>query len=164
MAESESGTKTKVMNFVPRGIRNNNPLNIRKNGIKWKGQVNHKDAFCVFMEPKWGWRAALIIICRSYRKRGLTTVWKVIHSWAPPEENETEYYSKFVAFRSDVGLDTPLPSIYNNPGLYFKLLKNMAIMENGEKHVTMEVLDALKGAIKAYLEEFPENNKITNNK
>ena len=152
------------MNFVPRGIRNNNPLNIRKNGIKWKGQVNHKDAFCVFMEPKWGWRAALIIICRSYRKRGLTTVWKVIHSWAPPEENETEYYSKFVAFRSDVGLDTPLPSIYNNPGLYFKLLKNMAIMENGEKHVTMEVLDALKGAIKAYLEEFPENNKITNNK
>ena len=124
MAENQSGTKAKVLNYVPRGIRNNNPLNIRKNGIKWRGQVKHKDAFCVFLEPKWGWRAALIIICRSYRKRGLTTVWKIIHSWAPPEENETEYYSKFVAFRSDVGLDTPLPLLWQysqakHPAIFF---------------------------------------------
>jgi hypothetical protein len=164
MAENQSGTKAKALNYVPRGIRNNNPLNIRKNGIKWKGQVENKDAFCVFLEHQWGWRAALIIICRTYRKRGLTTVWKIIHSWAPPSENKTDFYAKFVAFRSDVGLDTPLPSIYNNPDLYFKLLKNMAIMENGEKYVTVVVLNALKHAIEAYLEEFPENNKITNNK
>lgn len=164
MAESQSGKEPKVLNYVPRGIRNNNPLNIRKNGIKWKGQVNYKDAFCVFLEPKWGWRAALIIICRSYRKRGLTTVWKIIHSWAPPSENKTDFYAKFVAFRSDVGLDTPLPSIYKNPDLYFKLLKSMAMMENGEKYVTTEVLDALKVAIVSYIDEFPENNKITNNK
>lgn len=161
MGENNSESKTKKLRYIPIAVRNNNPLNIIKTNIKWKGQVKHPSKFCVFMEPKWGWRAALIIICRTYRKGGLTTVWKIINSWAPPTENKTESYAKFVAFGSHVGLDTPLPSIYINPDLYIKILTNMAIVESGSEYVGANEVICLKESIDAFLKEFPENNKIT---
>lgn len=159
MAESESESKGKQVGRIPIGIRNNNPLNIVRNGIKWKGQIKHPSKFCVFMEPKYGWRAALIIICRSYRKRGLTTVWKIINSWAPPSENKTWAYAKFVAEGCGVGLNSPLPSIYYMPTLYFDMLRSMAIIESGYEYIDDELVKSLNESIDAFLKEFPKSNK-----
>ena len=77
---------------LPRGIRNNNPLNIRL-GDNWQGlrqEQTDKD-FCQFVSMEYGLRAAFIIIF-NYLKKRIDTPDKIIKRWAPPSENDTEAY------------------------------------------------------------------------
>lgn len=82
----------------PRGIRNNNPLNIRK-GNNWKGEVpNQTDgAFEQFVSMQMGVRAGFKIL-KNYmtgyggRVKALTNVHDIIHRWAPPSENNCKAY------------------------------------------------------------------------
>mgnify|MGYP003500116271 FL=1 len=84
--------------ITPRGIRNNNPLNIRK-GNDWKGECSEqKDkAFEEFTSMEFGIRAGFIIL-RKYITgyNGLTqkfnTIEKMISRWAPAIENNTAAY------------------------------------------------------------------------
>lgn len=48
------------MTTTPRGIRNCNPLNIRRSAAKWKGLCAQQNdaSFCQFESMEWGWRAA----------------------------------------------------------------------------------------------------------
>lgn len=81
-----------------RGIRNNNPANIRR-GCKWKGLIRQqKDReFCQFVTMKWGVRALLITLRTYVVKHHLHTVREIITRWAPPSDgNNTEAYIKFV--------------------------------------------------------------------
>lgn len=82
----------------PRGIRNNNPLNIRK-GNNWKGEVKNQTdrAFEQFVSMQYGIRAGFIIL-KKYMTgyNGLTqkfnTIEKMISRWAPTSENNTRAY------------------------------------------------------------------------
>lgn len=82
----------------PRGIRNNNPLNIRK-GNNWQGEVtNPTDGeFEQFVSMQWGVRAGFKIL-KNYmtgyggRVKALTNVHDIIHRWAPPSENNCRAY------------------------------------------------------------------------
>lgn len=84
--------------IVPRGIRNNNPLNIRV-GNNWRGEktVKHDRAFEEFTSMEFGVRAGFIIL-RKYMTgyNGLTrkfnTIDLIIRRWAPASENNTESY------------------------------------------------------------------------
>ena len=54
---------------IPRGIRNNNPLNIRRTGKdQWKGlsKTQSDRSFCQFETLEWGWRAAFYLLTRTY--------------------------------------------------------------------------------------------------
>ena len=65
---------------ISRGLRNNNPLNIRRNKTKWKGlaEKQNDSAFFCFSDIAWGYRAAFITL-RNYRKRhGIKTPGKVV--------------------------------------------------------------------------------------
>lgn len=86
----------------PRGIRNCNPLNIERNNIRWQGMMpNSGDKrFCRFIQPRYGWRAAFIILMKAYKERGWDTVEKVIEHWAPSCENDTEAYIQVVCRRT----------------------------------------------------------------
>lgn len=87
---------------LPRGIRNNNPLNIRK-GNNWQGEVaNQTDgAFEQFVSMQWGIRAGFKIL-KNYmtgyggRVKALTNVHDIIHRWAPPSENNCRAYIESV--------------------------------------------------------------------
>ena len=84
--------------MIPRGIRNNNPLNIRR-GSNWLGlSKNQNDpSFCQFDSMTYGLRAGLIII-RTYMQRyRLNTIHGIVSRWAPPKENDTNAYVKSVA-------------------------------------------------------------------
>lgn len=84
--------------MIPRGIRNNNPLNIRR-GTNWIGLSKHQTdpAFCQFDSITYGLRAGLIII-RTYMQRySLNTIHGIVSRWAPPSENDTDAYVKSVA-------------------------------------------------------------------
>ena len=83
---------------LPRGIRNNNPLNIRK-GNNWKGEVakSSDGEFEQFVSMQWGIRAGFKIL-KNYmsgyggRVKALTNVHDIIHRWAPPSENNCRAY------------------------------------------------------------------------
>lgn len=88
---------------LPRGIRNNNPLNIRK-GNNWQGEVNVSTdkEFEQFISMEFGIRAGMKIL-RNYmtghdgKYEPKDTIDKIIRRWAPPIENATEAYILFVA-------------------------------------------------------------------
>jgi hypothetical protein len=78
---------------LPRGIRSNNPGNIRV-GDPWQGlmprdQMNdaqkREKEFCVFSEPKWGIRALCRLLIAYKDKHKLDTVRGIITRWAPPK-------------------------------------------------------------------------------
>lgn len=83
---------------LPRGIRNNNPLNIRK-GNNWQGEVaNPTDKeFEQFVSMQMGIRAGFKIL-KNYmtgyggRTKALTNIHDIIHRWAPPSENNCKAY------------------------------------------------------------------------
>lgn len=82
----------------PRGIRNNNPGNIRRNAIHWEGMKAKQtdDSYIQFTDPRYGFRA-MVRILRNYQRRGLDTLRKIITTWAPPHENNTQAYVTAVA-------------------------------------------------------------------
>lgn len=83
---------------LPRGIRNNNPLNIVK-GNSWKGErANQTDKrFEEFESMAMGLRAGFVLL-RNYiegtktRPTKFNTIRKIVARWAPPSENYTQRY------------------------------------------------------------------------
>lgn len=76
-------------------IAENNFFNIRK-GSKWIGSHGSTRGFVDFDSPEYCVRAAWIIICQTYRRRGILTVSQIIKTFAPPKENPTDKYIEFV--------------------------------------------------------------------
>lgn len=114
-----------------RAVKNNNPLNIRyKESNKWQGQVAENKGFCVFSTPEWGWRAAMKLV-NSYIKRGYNTIDKLVTRWAPPSENDSKSYVRFVQRKVYEETDriTALGEIKPNTPAYFYMLQAMAQME-----------------------------------
>lgn len=81
-----------------RGIRNNNPGNIRLTDTKWQGlSTEQKDGeFFVFQSPIYGIRALARVLISYQVKHGLRTIRQIISRWAPASENDTEAYIKHV--------------------------------------------------------------------
>ena len=115
---------------TPRGIRNNNPLNIRHNGDRFLGEVvpGSDRAFKQFTSMAYGYRAAFVIL-GSYLSRGLNTVEKIIRAWAPPTQNSTESYIAHVVQRSGVGRNRVLTA--ESGSEYRKIVAAMCHCENG---------------------------------
>ena len=112
-----------------RGLRNNNPGNLRRTSDNWQGLdlVQTDSEFFQFMNPKMGIRA-LAKTLRTYQDRhGLRTVRKIISRWAPSSENDTEAYIMSVAGQLDVN-----PSQILHRDKYLKpLVKAIIKHENG---------------------------------
>jgi hypothetical protein len=85
--------------MTPRGIRNNNPGNINRDGIEWQGMAADQSSdprFVVFTDPVWGIRAIAKILI-NYGQHGVSTVRTAIMRWAPPTENDSTAYVQAVA-------------------------------------------------------------------
>ena len=81
---------------MTRGMRNNNPLNIRRVvGTSWKGEIVspiEDKQFVQFTSLTYGLRAAFCIL-RTYRnKHHAVCIEDIITRWAPPTENDTHKY------------------------------------------------------------------------
>ena len=82
-----------------RGIRNNNPGNIRNDPANlWHGQTGiDGKGFCTFYSMASGVRALLMILHNKYYRDGLVTIEQIVSSYAPPTENNTPSYITAVA-------------------------------------------------------------------
>ena len=115
---------------TPRGIRNNNPLNIRI-GNTWLGEVpNPTDSdFEQFVSVRYGLRAAFVILRRYIRRYGRNTPAKIIRAWAPAVENNTQRYIEVVCKRSLIAPDEVID--YADKITMVRLVKAMAFVECG---------------------------------
>ncbi|HEN4998335.1 TPA: structural protein [Klebsiella aerogenes] len=118
--------------MTARGIRNNNPGNIRW-GDNWQGLVPEfqrtDKSFCQFKSPEYGVRAMVVILRNYQRKYGLDTISKIISRWAPPNENNTQAYINSVAQSVGVGVDQKID--VNDSRIMIPLLEAIIKHENG---------------------------------
>lgn len=120
----------------PRGLRNNNPLNIRyveKN--RWQGRVaakNKKDnEFEEFVALYWGFRAAFILIFNYMNKYGRYTINDIVSTWAPAQDgNATGWYIEEVSDRIGIRSDHILS--FTNGKVMMQLVQEMARVECGK--------------------------------
>lgn len=84
---------------LPRGVRNNNPGNIRRTADPWQGLAPDQtdEVFFVFAQAKWGIRALARILITYQDKHGCRTVRDIVSRWAPATENDTRSYIAAVA-------------------------------------------------------------------
>lgn len=120
----------------PRGIRNNNPLNIRK-GNNWKGErsVQRDRAFEEFESMTYGLRAGFIIL-KKYMSGyyGLTqkfnTIELMIRRWAPPTENATQRYIDYVSEKT--GIPPGRHLCFQNKSVMVDIVAAMVEVECGQ--------------------------------
>lgn len=117
---------------LPRGIRNNNPGNIR-HGANWLGLNpngrNIDSAFCVFESPVLGIRALAKVLINYKKIHGLNTVRQIVSRYAPPNENQTAAYIQTVAKQLEVYPDTKIN--IEKRGVLTVFIKAVIRMENG---------------------------------
>lgn len=118
-----------------RGIRNNNPLNIRK-GCKWRGErsVQLDREFEEFESMEYGIRAAIKLVCnhisgQTGRHKPCTNLVQLIETWAPSTENDTEAYIKTV--EKLTGINRYQRIYANNREMVSRIVTAMAKVETG---------------------------------
>ncbi|MBB6542854.1 virion protein [Thalassotalea piscium] len=127
----------KRTNDLPRGIRNNNPLNIRKTSDNWQGATGDDGEFVIFESPVKGIRAASRILRNYSDNHGLNTVFGIIMRWAPPSENDSTGYIDSVSAKIGLGRNEVLRS-YDYPDL----IKAMIYHENGQQPYSESVINS----------------------
>lgn len=92
---------------LPRGLRNNNPLNIR-HGNKWKGlaPLQNDTRFDQFISMEYGVRAGFRILHTYITKHQCNTLRKIIHRFAPVSENNTDTYIRMISHKTGIAPDT----------------------------------------------------------
>ena len=115
--------------MTPRGLRNNNPLNIRHNADVFKGEIKGNDkSFKTFSTMAYGYRAAFVTLA-TYLTRDLNTIEKIISRWAPPSENNTQSYIATVVKFSGIPKDKILTA--DDGADYILIVAAMSFVENG---------------------------------
>lgn len=108
LKQQQMNTKNKIdyrQTDYSLGIRNNNPGNLRPSKkYTWDGAVGENKGFVVFEDIRYGIRALAIDVTNKI-KRGLNTIEKIIHVYAPPDENNTQRYVDSVSYSVGVPAD-----------------------------------------------------------
>jgi hypothetical protein len=121
-----------------RGIRNNNPGNIRL-GQPWQGlaAAQTDPEFCVFIGPQWGIRA-IVRILDTYQREGVHTIADAISHWAPPSDsNPTSAYIHTVCVSCGVG-PTDLISLAD---YMLDIVQAIIQQENGSQPYTDDLIN-----------------------
>lgn len=116
---------------MSRGMRNCNPGNIRRNRVRYKGELHPSldPAFKQFESMAWGYRAIFILL-DTYRQRyGLETIRGMISRYAPPEENHTALYIEALCDMTGIGADEPLDT--RSRKVMVPLVAAISKVENG---------------------------------
>lgn len=119
-------------NCKSRGVRNNNPGNIRISSNNWDGKIpkdqNTDGSFEQFVTWVHGLRAMTKLII-NYIKGGHDTIAKIINRYAPPIENPTNDYINFVVKETGILANQAIDP--SDKTVIRKIIKAMVRMEQG---------------------------------
>lgn len=123
----------------PRGLRNNNPGNIRKTKDKWQGlkAVQTDPDFFQFETMAYGFRALFKLLINYRKKYGCQTIAEIIARYAPSNENDTNSYILTVCRLMEVPT-TFVPDVDDN-SVMWALAGAICYVENGEKPDAQEL-------------------------
>jgi hypothetical protein len=130
----------------PRGIRNNNPGNLRP-GSPWQGLANpsvDESNYLIFTSPAWGIRALAKNLLTQQNTYGLRTVRGIISKYAPATENLTVAYINAVS--QDMGVTADQLLNLHNPGTLIDMVRAIIRHENGQQPYDVVTLDAAVGS------------------
>jgi len=131
-----AGTKVAISSTV-RGIRNNNPGNIRDTkGDTWEGQAGTDGAFAIFSAPEFGLRALAKLLNNYERLHGINTVKGIISRYAPSNENNTAAYIASVSAALGIDPETTFSIEARLPELMQAIIKH----ENGQQPYSGELI------------------------
>ena len=145
---------------MKRGIRNNNPLNIRRSSTHWQGAGKEQTdkSFVQFETMAYGYRAAWKILQTYYERFCMQgkayTVRNIISRWAPSTENDTEAYIKNVLSMASIGGKEKLlpPSNVLSYGRLSRMVAAMTCIECGIAYDKVDMAAIAQG----YRLAFPE--------
>lgn len=130
---------------LPRGLKNNNPLNIIKTNIEWTGKIpnneNTDGAFEQFKNIGYGYRAAARNL-QTYYGAGKNTIRALIRDW---NEGDDTNYVNFVSNSVGISPDTPI----NLAAVIVPIIRAMAIFENGVAFAGYIETRHIENAVKA---------------
>lgn len=122
-----------------KGIANNNPGNLIRTNIDWKGEVPDSQktdpVFEQFIAPEWGIRAMGKDILNDINK-GKDTLVKLLYEYAPPFENDTESYIDSVSRRTGIAREQTLQR-----SDLVVLVDAIIFHENGSSPFSMEFIN-----------------------
>lgn len=132
------------MTKLPRGIRSNNPGNIRNSdSVDWRGEVasHEKDdrAFEEFKTMPHGVRAMMKLLQNYQKKYGLNSIDAIIERYAPHFENNTSGYVRRVA--SEMQIPSTAPLDLQDKATMCALVDAMILVENGQR-ISAEDIEA----------------------
>lgn len=118
---------------MSRGLRNNNPGNIRHSKDKWQGmraEQTDKD-FVQFVSMEYGYRAMIKMLQSYKRKWGCNTIKDMIYRWCPDGDgnNNSALYVKMVC--EDLQVPSTFEIDVNDAGLMTIFVGAMSKVENG---------------------------------
>lgn len=114
-----------------RGVRNNNPGNLRRTSDEWEGLAAEQTDPEFFQFETWeaGVRALQKTLHTYQSKHGLGTIQEIISRWAPPSENDTPAYIRAVVKETGIAADTPIS--VTDTGTLTALTEAIIHQENG---------------------------------
>lgn len=132
------------MTSITRGIRNNNPFNIRRSRSRWLGlgvpngdySICRDKSFCQFQEMNYGLRAGLLLIANYIRYHRCDTISKIVSRFAPSSENDTSAYINYCLFDvcGNLGFDSVVKiesfRIEVGTDIYFELCRSILKYES----------------------------------
>jgi hypothetical protein len=110
---------------LPRGIRNNNPGNIKDDGTAWQGMAGSDGTFIIFSDMSWGTRAMGTALTNMI-KNGYNTVGTLIPQWSATDQAA---YVANVAARMGIA---PGDTITTDVPTLSSLMRAMITQENGD--------------------------------
>ena len=122
-----------TMTKMSRGLRNNNPGNIRLGNFRYKGEKakSNDSEFRQFESMEWGYRAMFVLLHTYYTKHNCRTLRRIIERYAPPSENHTENYIRRVAFTTHLSPEEQISTLDGT--MMTAVVAAMSEVENGVK-------------------------------
>lgn len=127
-----------MVGFATRGLRNNNPFNIKKSKSDWYGkkQVSTDPAFEQFTCMYFGIRAGMKLLC-NYVDKGFDTPRKIIERFAPRCENATSAYLSYIVRNSSGSVFIGADDVISSLPTLCRLASRMVQYENSLSSISL---------------------------
>ena len=136
-----------------RSIRNNNPGNIKKTNTQWEGMTEEQtdSTFVSFDSPEMGVRALARVLNTYNTQYNLDDISGMVSRFAPPTENDTQNYIKFVSEKSGIPRNRKI-TLQDNPEDMKKVIAAMIEMEGGSDSVKYFTPSVINEGVRLALE------------